>query len=78
MDDPRKNYASNKKPVTKCQCFYTREMSRIGKAMWKVDSWLPRTRGIAGWGSGRVTAKGNRVSFEGKENVLKMIVLILC
>lgn len=54
-------------------------MSRIGKAIWKIDSWLPRTRGIGGEGGREweVTAKENRVSFEGKENVPELNVLIL-
>lgn len=78
MEEPQEHHAKWKKPVTKDHILFGSiymkclEQANLGE---EIDWWLPGTEG-AGKGC-EVTADGNRVSFWGDENILKLIVVIV-
>lgn len=78
MKEPQEHHAKRKKPVTKDHVLFGSiymkclEQANLGE---KIDWWLPGTEG-AGKGC-KVTADGNRVSFGGDENFLKLTVVMV-
>ena len=53
-------------------------MSRIGKSIEiESRSVLPGAGVVVEWGKQRVTANGHRVTFQGEENILKSMVVMV-